>query len=396
MNNVTNNYETTDFTLTGNWAILTQNQHCKFIRQVGAQNFTIMILDRQTKQFRRLAEVTSLLSSVTITGTTKYGISLGCDRFSVDNRIFSIVPSNSTNTTALQTFTPVSNDLATFTWTSSDDNITTVIVGSSVWRFKPDNNSFIKILDSPVPLFSDAKIHSSPGRFVIAGVNSSAAQVFAFDDRNGTLPCVFNWTFQRYNNTPKISVSVNSSKIMIIGPSTRPNSSQIVPKIDIFFVDYRNSTAINITAPPNLILDPLNTYLSLTDQFLYARQMPAMGNTSALQEFIFFFDQDRYLKQAIITNISVVAGITWKKTLIFNTPDNRFLVLEETLKDSPATVIVKSRQVSPTQSNLNNNNGGLQIAGIIGTNGQISLCSTGCSDCTSGTCSNCFPGFVLG
>ena len=297
------------------------------MREVGAQNYTIMIFDKMTRQFRAFADVSALLTNVTTTSTTKYGISLLCDRFSVDNRIYAIVPSNNT---ALQNFNIVSNNLASFTWTSSDDNLTTVIVGSSVWRFQVASSNFTKILDSPMPLFSNAKLYSSPGRFVIAGANTTAAQVFAFaDQNNGSIPCVFNWTFQNYTNTPMISVSVNSSKIMITGPSIPPNSAQAAPKNDIFFVNYMNKTAINITTPPNLLLDPLNTYLHLSDQFLYARQLTAIGNTTSKQEFIFFFDQDRYLKQAIVTNISLGAGYTWKKTVIFNTPDNQYLVLEE-------------------------------------------------------------------
>lgn len=263
---------------------MAQNQRCKFVRQVGAQNFSINIFDRLTRQFKPFADVTSLLTNVTTNASTKYAVSLGCDRFSVDNRIFTITPSNNTNLSALQNFSIVQNDLSTFTWTSSDENLTTIIIGSSVWRYSPEsNNSFIKMLDSPVPLISLAKIYSNPGRVVLAGTNSTTAQVLAFADMNGTLPCIFNWTFQNYQNTPMVSVSVNSSKIMIIGPAIPPNSNQTAPKIDIFFVDFRNATAVNISVPQNLILDPVNTYLSLSDQFLYARQLTSGGNTSALQ-----------------------------------------------------------------------------------------------------------------
>jgi len=351
----------------------------------------------QTRQQRLFADVTSLLSGVTINSTTKVALSLGCDRFSVDNKIYTIIPSN--NYTALQTFMIVTNNMTTFTWTSSDLNLTTVIIGSAVWRYQPTSasNAFVKILDSPYPLFSNATLYANPGRLLITGANSTCAQAFAFIDQNGTLQSIFNWTFQNYQNTPKISVSMNLTKIMIIGPAIPPNATQAAPKIDIFFIAYMNATGLNVTAPPNLVLDPLNTYLTLSDQFLYARQTSTSNsNTSALQEFIYYFDQDLYLKQALVTNISTTTNITWKKTLIFNAPNNTFLVLEEDLQTQAITsdVILNARQVSPGQANLNSNNGGINIAGVI-VNGVINLCSPGCSDCSSGTCSSCFDGNVM-
>lgn len=97
-NTATNKIDKNNFTLPGNWTIFAQNKDCKFLSKVGTQNYTIFRFDRQTRMFTAFADVTTLLSNFTTTAS-KYLISLACDRFSVDNRIYSIVPSNNTNNT---------------------------------------------------------------------------------------------------------------------------------------------------------------------------------------------------------------------------------------------------------------------------------------------------------
>ena len=108
--------------------------------------------------FTGFADVTTLISSA-VTNSSKYLISLACDRFSVDNKIYAIVASNNTNNTS-PTFNLIQNNLTTFIWSSTDDNLTTVIVNSSLWRYRPEsNNSFVKIFDSPNPFFATNKLY---------------------------------------------------------------------------------------------------------------------------------------------------------------------------------------------------------------------------------------------
>ena len=191
---------------------------------------------------------------------------MACDRFSVDNKIYAIVASNNTNNTnnTSPTFNLIQNNLTTFIWNQTDDNLTTVIVNSSLWRYRPEsNNSFVKIFDSPNPFFATNKLYQSQGRIVVTGTNSTSAQAFAFIDQNGNLSTVFNWTFTKYGNTPLIKVSTNATKIMIVGPFTPPNASNAVPKVDAFAIDYKNAVFSNVSIPQNLNVDPLNVFINL-------------------------------------------------------------------------------------------------------------------------------------
>jgi hypothetical protein len=250
-----------NFTINGNWSIIAQNRGCKMLNQFASQNFTIMKFNPSIRQFVTIADVTQTLANFTINQTTRFSVSLECDRFSVDSLIFSILPplngttppppsNSSNNTIPLQQFGLVPNNISNFTWTSSDDNLTIFAVGSSIWVLRLDlNNTFVKIYDTPVPLLPQNKLFATKTSIVVGGWNVTTAQVFAITFQNGSVFNCFNFTFNNYQNTPMIQVSKNMTKILIAGLAIPPNSTQVLPKIDMFTIDYRSLSARNITFP---------------------------------------------------------------------------------------------------------------------------------------------------
>lgn len=122
---------------------------------------------------------------------------------------------------------------------------------------------------------------------------------------------------------------------MIIGPfspANGSNSSTVNPRVDMFFIDYANIQNQNITFPLSTIIDPLYTYMSLNEQFLYIRQLqnPNVSYNASLpnQEFIYYLSQNIYPQVASTSNISSTLAQIWTKTLVQTTPNGNSYIME--------------------------------------------------------------------
>jgi len=151
------------------------------------------------------------------------------------------------------------------------------------------------------------------------GTDNTTAHVLAYSDNNsGNLTVCLNYTFTHFVNRPQIQISSNFTKILIMGPFTPPNTTDVKPKFDAFFVDYDRIQNANISFPLDTVKDPRSTFINLDEQFLYIRQLfnASANNTYQNQEFVYFIDQNVVLKLASKTNITNEQAGMWVKSLL--------------------------------------------------------------------------------
>jgi hypothetical protein len=230
---------------------------------------------------------------------------------------------------------------------------------------------------------------------VITATNSTSAQVlaFSFDSAGVFTPCL-NFFFRQYQGPPKIQVSSGLTKVMIMGPFIPPNLTQIQPKIDAFYIDTANKGFQNITFPLNTIPDPVNSYIILDDQYLYVRSISTSNITNGTQpqENIFYINQNVAPQIAYSVNLTQDQLASFKRAVFTVSPNNASLNnFVEFLNGTQ--VIVNKIQTSPQQATMNERGSILGVTAVI-SNGKVRLCGTGCSDCSTGSCSGCFSGFA--
>ena len=110
--NSTNNYQVTNSSFNGNQSILAMNDKCLILKETASNNISIATLPPASNSTNTsnnpfvLQDVTQAIinANITLTPNSTWAISDLCDRFAVDNKVFS----KSSNQTANQSiFTPI-------------------------------------------------------------------------------------------------------------------------------------------------------------------------------------------------------------------------------------------------------------------------------------------------
>jgi hypothetical protein len=343
-------------------------------------------------------DVTPLIANLSVTNHSRWTVSQRCDRFGVDGKVF-FRTQNSSH------FMPVPNNVTVFSPSAMDRDLSAAIVNSSIWLLNPNTSTYWKAFDSPIPFLPNNSINVFNNQVVVTATNSTSAQVQAFFiEDNGNFTNCLNYNFPMYQSFPKIQLSEQFTKVLIMGAFIPPNQTQTQPKIDAFFINYPNRTFQNISLNLNLPADPSSVFILLDEKYLYTRSLlpPNASNSSNSsnslmpQEVIFYFDQDITPKMAKSTNLTQDQVTSWKRTVFAPVSDGSINIFVESVGGNATDqVIVNMLQVTPQQANLNSNPNSGQPVVVNVVDNRTSLCSVGCSDCSSGTCAGCVDRFAF-
>jgi hypothetical protein len=262
--------------------------------------------------------VTPLLSNFTINSSSKWTISQNCDRFAVDNHVFFRTPGQ-------PRFNPIRNNISDFAPSSLDRELTAAVVNSSVWLLNTDTSSFMRAFDSPWPFLPRRSIVVRDNRVVVTATNGTAAQVLAFFiESSGSFTNCLNFYFPMYQGPSKIIVSPQLTKVIVMGPFTPPNATQLQPKFDAFTVDYSNRTSLNVPFDFRAFPDPINSKFILDDKYLYVRSLRGANGSNSTngsaflspQETIFFINQGITPQLASSTSLTQQQIASWRRTVL--------------------------------------------------------------------------------
>jgi hypothetical protein len=165
-------------------------------------------------------------------------------------------------------FTPIISNMTNLTFNSLDDNMTTAVIGNSIWRLNTSSNSFTKYYQSSVNYFPNAQIFTMPNIIVVISSNQTAAQVFAYsDDNDGHLTICLHYEFDSFVNFPQIMISPKFTKVAVMGPilpSNSTNTANSQPHIDAFHINYTSNSFLNISFPIQTVINPQSTFIALS------------------------------------------------------------------------------------------------------------------------------------
>lgn len=177
-----------------------------------------------------LQDVTQAIinANITLSPNSTWALSDNCDRFAVNNKLFSRL-ANSTGNQSI--FTPIPFPQPP---SSLDRNLAVAVIGNNIWRLSP-NNTFILVLNTTDPtqnrtltILPMNNIYTNNNTVIITATNSTSAQVLAFTfDNNGVFSPCLNFFFPQYQGPPKIQVSSGLTKVMVMGPFIPPNLTQV-------------------------------------------------------------------------------------------------------------------------------------------------------------------------
>lgn len=368
--------------LNGTWQALVVHPKCI----IATNNAVIQILtpptSNNTMDYELRADITQQLSGITIDNTTKWAASIDCLRVRVAYRLLASPPPP-----ANISLTAVDQSLSS--WRAVDSNISVVVASdSSLWRFNPTTRQFVKIY-TPSSVFppGDISIRADVQSFVVWGTSNGSAWVRAFTNNTQQIVQILDYSQTGFSNIPEVHISPNLTKILIVGSTLPSGASTSAPSVTSYFLDFRNTTARNISFPSEHFLP--GTYITLGDSFLYLRQLPSLSKP---QELIFYFARDMIPVLLSKKDVSTVVNVDWVKALIVSDPLKGHFLMTETVEGSSAP---KNRVVRTYELVGNEQDGNAQdnpTYTVEYSNGSAKLCPPGCADCS---CSSCLEGYVL-
>lgn len=235
--------------------MLYENSQCQIAKEgdLFSSMFTI-ILYHQNNQTVSGIDITTLVHSLSgIGNNTVWGASHDCLRISINNQLFIRDPNSGA-------FSPVTGNIRAI-----DSNLTTIISADdgNLYRLNPQTASFSLIFTPPVAFPVSAKIRTFEDNMIIWATNTTSSWVFAFRNEPASAPALcLNYSVNTFSAPPKVFMSPNLTKVIIIGPTLRPNTSAPVTRADTYFIDYHNTTFRNISFPVP-IADPAKIVIDL-------------------------------------------------------------------------------------------------------------------------------------
>jgi len=172
---------------------LAQSTACALLSDTTG-NHTLFRYNPNLSRYSRAADVGGVIPNLTFTPNTVWKVSENCDRFSVDNFIFSAAPNNQS------VYHPLNNNFTTFIWTAIDRNLTTATFNGGVWRLSPNTNAFTPFI-SNISLVAFNSVYVFGPRILIAATNSTVARVFAYNDLGVGVPTLcLNYSLGGFQN----------------------------------------------------------------------------------------------------------------------------------------------------------------------------------------------------
>lgn len=174
---------------------------------------------------------------------------------------------------------------------------------------------------------------------IVTATNSTAAQVLAYYYDNSTAVATkcLDYSFASFSAEPKILVSSQLSKVLVVGSYLPPNQfAGALPRFDGFFVAFANRTSLNLTFPIDKVPDPANSFVLLDDQFLYIRSLTTSSVSTTNQylpfpqENVFFISRDVTPLLASKVTLTYSQLNNWKRTAFSAVEDGKMKIYVET------------------------------------------------------------------
>lgn len=267
-NATASNINTASLVLTGTVTLLYQNYQALIVRD-STNAILLYQLNKVNNSYGLNATLTSVLAGFTVNSSSVWGVSSDGARLRLDSNIFVLVNG---------TFTLVNN---TITWVAVDMDLLIVVAANKiVYKLNTTSLAFKNVTNTTVFIPASATVHSvgMGMHFAIVYTNATSVEVQVFGhDSKGNVVAMFNYTVGTFTNAPTVIFSPLLTKLLVHGTATVNGTSTLL--INAYSLSYTFLTAEMIRFPMAPQTDSSSLYLTIADNFLYARQLTtASGN----------------------------------------------------------------------------------------------------------------------
>lgn len=361
--------------------MIKETSNCKLLLSSTA-TYNLYLYNSTTITFTLLADLSAQIATVS-PSPSAWRISEDCSKVAADNIIFATVSG---------TYTKVANDYAIFTWLDMDATMSYALLSDSVWRYNSATNLYTSAFTHNGTTFAaGATIRSYSDRIVAIFSSSTTFVIRAYRVNATTGVNVLSFSFTTYTATPTFSISPKLTKVVVIGSITGSAT-----QTNGFFIDYANSGSQTIAFPTEAIAEVAFTVVQVEESWLYVRQRQnpsvAVSVANAKIEYAYYLQQDTIPVLIKNKNIADSEHAKWIRTIIKTIDSTGDLYIMKQITTA-GKVIVELLEVSAGLMALKSE-GASSVSGVL-VDGEIKLCTPGCSDCSSGSCTTCMTGFVL-
>lgn len=368
---VVNHLQVDLFQWSGLWQRLASSDSCRLVKNTG--NNTYVLYWYSSNGTSLLVSNTFDLTSA-LTGTSSWEVSKDCTKLKADANYFVY------NGASYQAAVSPSGI------TALDSSLTYAITTSSVLRYNSNTNQYANFITN-LTLSTNAKVQTYSNRVVVYDTSATGASIYSWLDNAGTGSLLLSFStasLLNFSSTPVVRVSPQCSKVLILGMSAGSLKSYF------YHLDYSglSSTAVDFPLESVSVSNgSIYAYVEVEDSWIYVRQQVSVGS----QEIVYAIVSSTVPVEADRRNISSadLACDQYKLRII----DNATLYVLSRCSNVSTSPIVTNWQIVPTQASGDTASEMGMSQVVIG--GQIKLCSPGCSDCSTGTCTSCINGYVF-
>ena len=382
----TNNMIEFSETQTGQWStILTHNRNCIWLRGNDGTSYKMLLNAEMSSASSTSIDLTSLIGSLS-SAKTSFVASEDCSRIAIDKQIFVLATGGSSYSAAV-------NDFSTLVYDAADQDLTYLLVANTnkLFKFDSGTSSYQEFHTSLNVLFTaSSSLASSTNALLVSVTTASSAIVQVFSDSGSALTSLLDYQENSFTATPTVVYASSLTKVCVHGKNADG------AKADAYHVNFASSQVEAMEFPVEDIIDPDNIFIALTDTWVYVRQLLSnLTDSNENEESVHGIQGDIYIVEALAYTISAAEAAAWIWTRIATLADGSVSVLTRVTESSTSLVQIEEKSVlaSLLETSVVENSEEGTASFVV--DGQVQICSPGCSDCTSGVCANCADGYVL-
>jgi hypothetical protein len=268
---------------------------------------------------------------------------------------------------------------------AADQDLIYAITNNAIWKYNSSSRSYQQYLSGLV-IAANSLIQSYNNSVITFSTTTNSATINIYSDNGNSLIAIPAIQLTGFNVLPKIVFSPRLSFVTVYGTTS---SGSI---IKLYYVDYAAGKTNELNFPTEAVFDPANLYISLEEAWLYVRQLKSSLQTTVggNQEFSYAIQFNSILTRVKSQTITQFDEDNWVATHTSTSSLDNLNVYTQIRQSGDSAITVFNYEiVSPNTFGMSS-----KLSGNF-VNGVLRLCTSGCKDCSSGSCTSCLSGYTL-
>ena len=294
----------TSFEINGSYSLLAHSRQCLIIKDIMG---TVLVFREDPSTLSYVQDPFELSNVININGTFASSTSFGngtngtnatngtngttatlwkvaenCERFRFGDAFYFRNSSGA--------FSPMNNPAGFESYNTDKSLDYAVGIDGKVYKYSTTQNAFELFFTpaSSLPSHGSHSISVFNDRFIINTTSSNSVELYAYQIQANSLTLVLNFTDNKFYADPKVAVSPELTKIVVVGNGniTLANGSWGNGSMSHgFSIDWTAKTVENMTVPSEALQYGADYFLALGEEFLLMRQKHHTSSVGNVQTF---------------------------------------------------------------------------------------------------------------